>query len=348
VEQRSGAARRPTLADVAAHVGVSKALASLVLRDAPGPSAETRSRVLRAAEELGYRTNRTASLLASRRTRQLGVLMNVRSPFHAELVEEIQVVADELGYAVVLSTVTRTHDEHRVITTLQDFRCEGLILLGPEGLGEPELDALGTQLPVVVVGSRVASAALDVVRAADDEGVGQVVEHLVGLGHRDIVHLGGSPGPIGADRRRGYEETMRRFGLGARIRVLPGDHTEAAGARAASALLDGGRPPTAVVASNDRSAIGLLDALWRARVEVPGTISVAGYDDSALAQLAHVALTTVNQDHRAQALHAVRALVERLDEGRTQPREVVLRPRLVVRSTTGPAGRHHLARHEAT
>jgi DNA-binding LacI/PurR family transcriptional regulator len=90
-----------------------------------------------------------------------------------------------------------------------------------------------------------------------------------------------------------------------------------------------------VVASNDRSALGLLDALNRARVEVPGAISVVGYDDSTLSRLAHVNLTTVSQDARRQAEHAVAAAVERLDDGRTAPREVVLAPHLVVRGTTG-------------
>src|SRR3954468_24059407 len=92
--------QRPRLEDVAARVGVSTASVSLVLRGAPGPSAETRRRVLAAASELGYRADRAASLLARRRSRLLGVTMDVRNPFHAELVEEIQVEADRIGYDV--------------------------------------------------------------------------------------------------------------------------------------------------------------------------------------------------------------------------------------------------------
>jgi DNA-binding LacI/PurR family transcriptional regulator len=129
---------------------------------------------------------------------------------------------------------------------------------------------------------------------------------------------------------------MRRYGLGAQVRVLAGDHTEAAGTRAARALLDEGRLPTAVVASNDRCALGLLDALTRAGVEVPDRVSVVGYDDSTLSRLAHVNLTTVSQDARGQAEHAVVAAVERLEGGRTTHREVVLTPHLVVRGTTRP------------
>jgi DNA-binding LacI/PurR family transcriptional regulator len=92
-----------------------------------------------------------------------------------------------------------------------------------------------------------------------------------------------------------------------------------------------------VVASNDRGAVGVLDALVRAGVDVPRDISVVGYDDSTLARLAHIDLTTVNQDAAAQAQHAVAAAVQRLDGGRTKAVETVLRPRLVVRGSTGPA-----------
>jgi DNA-binding LacI/PurR family transcriptional regulator len=127
---------------------------------------------------------------------------------------------------------------------------------------------------------------------------------------------------------------MRRAGL--EPRVIPGDHTEEGGMRAGPEPAAAPRRPTAVIASNDRCAAGLLDAFVRAGIAVPGEISLVGYDDSTLARLAHVDLTTVNQDSPARAAHAVAAAVSRLDEGRDQGIEVVLRPHLVVRGTTGP------------
>jgi DNA-binding LacI/PurR family transcriptional regulator len=130
---------------------------------------------------------------------------------------------------------------------------------------------------------------------------------------------------------------MRRHRLADRVRVIAGDHTEAAGTQVARTLLSEGGPlPSAVVAFNDSCAVGLLDAFNRAGVEVPGQVSVVGYDDSSLSRLAHVNLTTVSQDARGQAEHAVAAAVERLDDGRGTSREVVLAPHLVVRGTTGP------------
>jgi DNA-binding LacI/PurR family transcriptional regulator len=364
--------RRPTIADVAARAGVSKALVSLALRDAPGPNALTRERVLAAAEELGYRANRTASLLALRRTRQLGIVASVRSAFQAELVEDIQAAADGRGYEIVLSPLTRTHGEARAIESLVALRCEALILVGPES-SEAALAAIASQLPVVAVGRRVRSGAVDVIRGDDGLGVAQAVDHLVELGHRSIVHIDGGRGTISADRRRGYRAAMTRHGL--ESVVIAGDLTESAGAAAVAALLGAAAPrsarprdapagplavptaivsvndrcaigdspagplalPTAIVSVNDRCAIGALDALLRAGVAVPEQISVTGYDDSALARLAHTDLTSVSQDAAEQARLAVEAAVERLDEGRVERREVVLPPRLVTRGTTAEA-----------
>ncbi|WP_405875803.1 MULTISPECIES: LacI family DNA-binding transcriptional regulator [unclassified Streptomyces] len=330
---RNGSHKRPRLEDVAARVGVSTASVSLVLRGVAGPSERTRQRVLKAAAELGYQVDRTASTLASRRSRLLGVMVDIHSPFHAELVEHLHTAAEEVGYDLVLSTITRTRDENTAVDTLLAFRSEALILLGPTAPTEM-LAALDNKAPVIAVGRRIADAGLDVVRTADDDGVGQIIDHLAGLGHRDIVYVDGGRGVIATDRRRGYRTAMRRHGLDDHIHVLGGDTTEAAGERAARHLLDGDELPTAVVAFNDQSAIGVLAGLARAGVSVPGQVSVAGYDDDTLSRLSCFNLTTVSQGAREQARHAVTAAVERLDQDRTEPREVVLTPHLVVRGTT--------------
>ncbi|MFE1837427.1 LacI family DNA-binding transcriptional regulator [Streptomyces sviceus] len=330
---RNGAHKRPRLEDVAARVGLSTASVSLVLRGVPGPSERTRQRVLKAAADLGYQVDRTASTLASRRSRLLGVMVDIHRPFHAELVEHLHTAAEKVGYDLVLSTQTRTRDEHTAVETLLAFRSEALILLGPTAPADT-LATLDNKAPVIAVGRRISDAALDVVRTADDDGVGQLVDHLVGLGHREIVYVDGGKGVIATDRRRGYRTAMRRHGLDDHIRILHGDHTEAAGERAARKLLEGDSLPTAVLTYNDPSAIGVLAALARAGVAVPGEVSVAGYDDDALSRLSCFNLTTVSQNAEEQAQHAVTAAVERLDQDRTEPREVVLAPRLVVRGTT--------------
>jgi LacI family transcriptional regulator len=259
----------------------------------------------------------------------------LRDAFRAELAEELQLAADTAGYAVALNAITPAHGEARVVESLLDLRCEALLLLSPE-LAVDELRALAERVPVVVLGRHLDAGPFDVVRVADDQGVELAVDHLVDLGHRRIVHVDGDGWSMAADRRTGFLTALARHGLPTRDAVVPGGYLEADGAAAARALLTLPEPPTAVVAANDRSAIGLLDVFLRAGVRVPQDISVVGYDDTELARLAHVDLTTVSQRAAEQAVRAVECAVSRLDGERTEPAEVVLPPRLVVRGTTGP------------
>jgi DNA-binding LacI/PurR family transcriptional regulator len=330
-----GVAKRVRLDDVAAAVGVSPASVSLVLRGAPGPSADTRAKVLEAAQRLGYRPDRAASLLASRRSRLVGLLIDVRSAFHAEVAEHVQDAAEERGYDVVLSTVTRRRGQSRAVETLLDSRCEALVLIGPE-VPQEDLEKLADTLPLVVLCRRLEDArGPDVVRTADEAGTALAVEHLHGLGHERIAYVDGGVGTIAEDRRDGYLRAMAARGLAPRVVPSTGPTgTETTGIDAAAALLPD--LPTAVVAFNDRTAVGLMDALSRAGVDVPGDVSVVGYDDQPLARLAHVGLTTVGQDIEALSARALDAVVRRLDQDEAAAPEVVLDPYLAVRRTTAP------------
>ncbi len=328
--------RVPTMKDVAAAAGVSKALVSLVFREAPGASAATRSHVLAVADRIGYRPNRTASTLARRRSRHLGVTLQLRNAFHAELVEDAQETASALRYELMLSTITRGHDERRAIETLLEYRCEAILLVGPESTTEALTDLAG-RVPVVVLGRNVDIPGVDVVRTAEADGMAAVVDHLVALGHRRIVHVDGGGSDIAADRRQGYERAMRRHGLAAHVRAIAGGPGEEDGQRAMTEVLGDGPLPSAVAAFNDHCAIGVLDILGRAGITVPQQVSVVGYDDNPVSRLVGISLTTVNQQASSQADWAVRAAIERLDDHRTQDRRTVLPPRLVVRGSTGPA-----------
>ena len=322
------------MADVAAKVGVSRALVSLVFRDAPGASQATRERVLRAAEELGYRPDNAARVLARSRSKVLGVMFTVRNPYNADLVEAIYPIAEQLGYDILLSGCTPARGERKAIESLPGHRCEALILLGPQS-GAAALAELARRTPVVVVGRKVAGDGIDTVHTAEGKGVRHAIDYLVELGHRSITHIDGGTGPGSAERRRAYRASMRRHQLADQIRVIGGDFTEESGEKAATLLLAEGDLPTAVLAGNDECAMGLLDRLRRAGVDVPGDISVVGYDDSHLAHLLHIGLTTVHQDVEGIAEHAVRAAVARLENPQAAPRELVLTAKLVVRGTTG-------------
>lgn len=335
-----GRPRPPTIRDVARASGVSPALVSVVFRGVPGASEETRARVFAAAERIGYRANRTASLMKLRRTMHLGVTLKVRNAFHAELAEHIQAAAAAAGYEIVPSLVTATHDEALAVETLLGFRCESLILLGSQ-LPAARLRDLAREVPLILVGRLAVLDNVAVVRSADYRGQALVVDHLAGLGHRDIVHVDGGRQPISALRRRGYQAAMRRHGLEDYARVVAGGDSEPDGQRAAAELLlRRDRLPTAVCAFNDHCALGVIDALGRAGVRVPGDCSVTGYDDSPVAQLRAVDLTSVSQEAALLAQAAVRAAAGRLEGRVTGPADEVLEPRLVARgSSSAPAGR---------
>lgn len=324
--------RRPTLADVAARAGVSVALVSIVMREAPGASEPTRDRVRRAADELGYRPDHRARRLRQHRTKLLGVTFAVGQEFHADLVDGVYVAAEELGYDVVLSGITPHRDEPRALRTLIDEQCEGLVLVGPE-TPRRQLDELATRVPVVVLARKVRG--VDAVRSDDAAGALLGINHLIELGHHRIGYLDGGRAPGAAERLRGCRRAADAAGV--TLEVRPGGLTEREGAAAATAMLAESELPTAIFAFNDRCALGVLDVLIRAGVSVPQQISVLGFDDSPLAGLAHVDLTTVRQDAMGLAAAAVRRLVGRLDgpDGPCGVVDVVREPALVVRGSTG-------------
>lgn len=328
----AGRERRPTMADVARHVGVSRALVSIVFRGVDGASEATRQRVLDAAAELGYRPDSLAQGLRRNRTRNLGVLFSLRRPFEVELVERMYPATEALGYHLLLGAFTPGRGQDAVIDELLRYRCEGLVVVGPELHGR-DLEPLAAEVAVVEVGRGVTRGPVDVIRNDDAVGTRQAVEHLVALGHREIAYLDGGANPGAEDRRAGYRAAMTDHGLAAEIRVVPGGYTEDEGAQAAATLLTG-RMPTAVIAANDLAATGLLDAVLRAGVRVPADLSVVGYDDARFGRLPGIDLTSVRQDIPRMARLAVKAVTERLDRPARKPKDVALRPRLVVRGTT--------------
>jgi DNA-binding LacI/PurR family transcriptional regulator len=196
----------------------------------------------------------------------------------------------------------------------------------------------------VMVGRNVRGANADTVLINEAHGTGLVLDHLVELGHERIAHVDGGGGAGGPQRRSAYLRGMRARRLGRRALVIPGDFTEEAGVTAAGELLRQPEMPTAVFAANDMVAAGLLGGFDRAGVEVPGDVSIVGYDNISIAHLAHVSLTTVDQPRTEMGRLALELLLDRIDNRRANEVRLI-EPSLVVRSTTAPprtAPVHHL------
>jgi DNA-binding LacI/PurR family transcriptional regulator len=326
----------PTMEDVAQRAGVSRALVSLVMNDSPKVSDARRTSVLEAATELGYRRNDVARRLASRRTGTVGVMLNdLHNPFFAEIYDGIDAGATEHGKRPLLTTASRrVAGEREAIEFMLEQRVEGMVLVSPR-MPSRELVAAGRVVPVVVVGRMVRGGVVGVV--TNDERLGPLlaVRHLFDLGHRSITHVDGGAGAGARARRSGYERAMR--GLGLDPDVIAGDFTEVAGADAARVLLRRKVRPSAVFAANDLVAAGAMDAFEDVGLLAPDDISIVGYDNTFLARLHHVGLTSVDQSADEMGRLAMALLLGRITGHPAGPPVRLVTPRLVDRRTTGPA-----------
>jgi DNA-binding LacI/PurR family transcriptional regulator len=336
VRSMTAPGRPPTMEDVAAEAGVSRALVSLVMRGSPKVSELRRARVLEAAERLQYRPNAMARSLASSRTMTIGVLLNdLHNPFFADIAGGIEALASELGYQLLLGTGRRHPERERtVVTSFADYRVDGLILVSP-GLDEPALVAAAGRIPTVVTGRQLDVPEIDTLAIDEPLGVRAVVSYLTSLGHTDILHVTGGEGAGAGARLQSFHATMAAAGLGPG-RIVEGDFTEEAGVQAAQAILTHGDLPTAVFAANDLTAAGMMDTFVRAGLRIPADVSLVGYDNIYIAGLRQLSLTTVDQPRAAMGRQALELLLERID-GRTERVQRLLEPRLIVRDTVGRA-----------
>lgn len=271
--------------------------------------------------------------------KRIGVVLSARSPFEWDLVDDLHDAADAAGYRLDMRLYSPRRSRFRVAAELAE-RCAAVIVVGPDRADR--LDRLTS--PLVVIGERIPD--LDAVTIGTDEWLGGEIatQHLIDLGHTAIAHIGGGENSCAAERLRGYLDAMAAAGLREQVRVFDGDYTEQSGARVADEILDGGTPPTAVFAANDRIAVGFIAELRRRGVRVPEDISVVGYDDTEHAALAHIALTSVRQDTAQLAESGVAAVAALLGDSEESADtggfgyygSVALDPALTVRESTAP------------
>jgi DNA-binding LacI/PurR family transcriptional regulator len=339
----SGSGSRPTIRDVAERAGVSKSLVSLVLQGSPKVSADRRAAVDRAIAELGYRPNAAARTLREGRSRAIGVLLNdVRHPWYVDLLDGLISVVEAEGRHLVLSGGGRLdrRTDDSVLRGFLGLEADGFVLAGTQA-NSPVIAEIAGVVPAVAVGWRdVDLPRVDAVANDDLLGATLATRHLIELGHRRIAHISGRVSGTGNVvpklRQQGYEDTMRASGLGGCIRTETADFTEDGGYRATVRLLSGPEPPTAIFAVDDLTCIGARSAAAEMNVDVPGRLSLVGYDNTYLARLRSIWLTSVDSAGFECGRLAARTLLARVaDPGRPAGLHL-LPPALQVRGSTAP------------
>jgi LacI family transcriptional regulator len=337
--------KRVTITDVARHAGVSTAAVSKVMRNAYGVSPAMQERVRTAMAELGYRPHAAARGMRGR-TYTIGVLLdNVRNPFFADILDGIREQLENSEYTVLIGAAGfGAEDQARTVRAMVDRRMDGLILIAP---GTPRSEVLATAAvtPTVVIGHHDASDAHDSVVDADDLGAGLVVDHLVALGHQDIALVSAAGNKASRWQRPpeialadGYLKAMERHGLADRARVHHAAYSDDGGHAAGIALLSGIDRPTAILTGADVAALGVYRAAADLGLSIPGDVSLVGYNNTAIASLAPVQLSSVDQAGHTMGATAVRMLIERVEGRRDRAMQTMMTPRLVVRRSTAAPG----------
>lgn len=334
--------RRVTITDVANHAQVSTTAVSKVLRNAYGVSAAMRAKVQAAIAELGYRPQAAARAMRGR-TFTVGVLLpHIRNPFFPDILDGITEHLEDTGYqAIIVQAGTNPKSESRAIDALVDRQVDGMIMIAPLA-AKSQIEEVAELIPTVLLGRHGRSAIYDSVFDDDEVGAELIVEHLIALGHRRIAHIGQKDSSRGRPvdllhtiRAETYKRVMAEHGLADEIAIATTSYTEEGGFAGARELLGRSRRPTAIFAGADLAAFGVLAAVHEAGLSVPEDVSVAGYDNTRLAALPNISLTSIDQDGTVMGRTAGRFLLERI-EGRTSSVRFSVTPTLVTRRTTAP------------
>lgn len=328
-----------TIHDVAARAGVSTATVSRFLRGHRVRAAEA---IQAAIDELHYRPSVTAQSLKSGRTRTIGVVVpDITNPYFAAVVKGMECATHDRGYRILLANSDESGDREDELLADMVHRVDGVILAPATEQDRTPLQMRDAGVPVVFVDrDLIGGEHFDSVLVNNHEGGGQAARHLLSLGHTRIAAInGGQDTTPGRGRREGFVAALEAGGVRMPDEYdLIGDFREESGHQLTLGLLALRRPPTALFTANNLMTLGALKALHDMRVDVPGQISLVGFDDLDTGPLLRPPLTVVDRPMVEQGVLAMRLLLQRLGEDagtdRT-PRRVVLDTQLIERGSTG-------------
>ena len=325
--------------DVARLAGVSQPTVSRALRDSPKVSAETKARVRRAADALGYVLSETGRALSSGRTRRVGLLLtDLENQFYPHVISPMHHELESLGYQLVLQT--ESSDRGQVADRLIANALDGVLLATTTSTSLLPLRLRDRRIPFVYFNRTTEAVEADSATVDPEPGLTELADAIVGFGHRRIGAIFGPPNTSTAEQReRALRAALDTHGITIPpARIVRGPFDFATGYDGARTLLDLSDPPTVIVCGNDVVALGCLNAARELGVEVPGQVSVVGFDDLPPASWALVELTTVKFDLDAMARTAGSLLVQRIEGDPVAPwRHELFTTRLVQRQSLAGA-----------
>jgi DNA-binding LacI/PurR family transcriptional regulator len=334
--------------DVARRARVSTATVSRTVNQVATVDAQLAKRVWKAIEELGYYPNRQARALVSGRSRVFGLIVSeITNPFFPEIVQTFETLAVEQNYEILLTSTI--HDPKRMelaVRRMIEGRVDGVAIL-TFGMEDALLEHLRFRnLPLVFVDVGPKAPRVSNIRVDYTHGIRQAVQHLAAMKHERIGFLSGPLNLRSAlARKDAFEESMREIGLEAEPEfIVEGDHRLEGGKQALQKLSKLPEQPTALLCSNDMTAIGVMRQAFELGIAVPRELSVVGFDDTRLADFMIPPLTTVQMSQTELATLAFNALLKEVSRETPSPggTEYVLKTHLILRSSTAfPEGNKH-------
>jgi LacI family transcriptional regulator len=333
---------RITLDDVAAHAGVSRSTASLVVRNSVLIPPETHKRVRASMTALGYVYNHSAANLRTKKTKILGMIIaDISNPFYAILASGIEKACNEREYVTIFADTGESADRQRLIVNrLIEHNVAGVFLC-PAGEATKTdmraLDAVG--IPAVLIMRYLQSYPASYVGPDNIKGARLAVDHLVSLGHRRIAMIGGPAARSASiDRLRGFRDGMAGHGLAVEEALIAASEIDRRSAMdVALKFLSHRKPPTAIFCYNDIMAFGVMLAGIKLGLQLGRDLAVIGFDDIPESQLWTPPLTTVAIDPRNIGQLAANELLKKIDNPSSPNLSIVVEPRLVVRESCGEA-----------
>ena len=317
---------------------MSEATVSNALADKPIVTAETKARVRRAAEELGYHVSPIARALRTGHSGTVGIVVsNLANPFYADILLGISSVLTPRGYqTIICNTESRAELQEWHVAHLLRHMVDGILLLSYSSETADTTRALKAGVPLVALWRRPGGSGATFVGMDDAAGMRLALEHLWSLGHRRVgllrAHIASSPSEA---RQNAFHDFLS--GHGAEPGPVIGAEISVEGGRDATRqLLDLPAPPSAVIATSDLMALGATMALAERGLSAPADMSVVGFENTFVAALPQIRLTTVSVPRRELGIQAAELLLERIGDPAQPIRDLVLQPGFEVRGTTAP------------